>query len=488
MARTAKPEVRYAKSGDVHIAYTLVGSGSTNLVVTPGAVSHLDYLWSEPGFRGFFEKVGTFARTVLFDKRGTGLSDREGGIPTYEERMDDIRAVMDAVDFDSAVLFGLSEGAPMCLLFAAAYPSRTRGLIVSGGEAKGTWSPDYPWEATEEQWEASFERAPRVWGTKEWAERAVSFLAPSRLGDDEFVQWLGDMMRMGASPGASIALGKSEMNMDVRAILPAIHVPTLVLHAKGDKSCDVGEGRYIASRVDGARMVELPGADHFFFANPKLASLVFEETRKFVSGLRPLSASDRVLTTILFTDIVDSTAKAAQLGDERWSRVLAKYRGLVEKTVQQYGGKVVKSTGDGHLVTFDGPTRAIRCAWQVSRSAAESEVQIRAGLHTGECVVSPDDIGGIAVHLASRIMEEASPGRILVSSTVRDLVYGSGVTFGDEGYHELKGVDEKWRLFSVEESEVPGKTTAGDAGPAAPSAAGPSRRYPVGPSEKSGQH
>lgn len=448
--------MRYADSGNVHIAYTLHGEGPTNLVITPGTISHLDFLWEEAGFRKFVEEAGKFAKVVLFDKRGTGLSDREAGVPTYEERMDDIRAVMDAVAFDSAVLFGISEGAPMSLLFAASYPSRTNGLVICGGEAKGSWSPDYPWEATREQWEASFERVPRMWGTSEAAERAVSYLAPSRIGDAKFIDWLRNMFRMGASPGAQIALGRSEMNMDVRATLSAIHVPTLVLHAKGDKSCDVAEGRYIASRIQGARMVELPGADHLFFASPSLSEIVLEETRKFLGSLGPRGKVDRILTTVLFTDIIDSTKKSSEVGDARWREMLHHHNAVVEAEVGQFGGKVVKNTGDGYLATFDGPSRAIHCAWQISQSISKSGIQVRAGLHTGECMVGADEVGGIAIHLASRIMDEASPGEVLVSSTVKDLVYGSHTKFIDRGERTLKGIEGAWRLYSVEDPTTSG--------------------------------
>ncbi len=450
LADLAKPEVRYAKSGSVHVAYQVFGDGPVNLVVTPGSITHLDYYWDEPGMRRFLERLGKFARVATFDKRGTGLSDRLTGAPTFEERMDDIRAVMDAAHFDNSVLVGVSDGVPMSILFAASYPSRTRGLVLYGGEAKGSWSPDYPWENTREQWEEAIERIERTWGTRESDGRVVSFMAPSRIGDEKFTRWLGEMRRMGGSPGTSIALARSEMNMDVRSILPTIHVPTIVIHLTGDKACDIGEGRYLANHIPGARIVELPGVDHMFFVDTELTHRILEEIQKFALEVEPAAHQDRMLTTALFTDIVDSTKKAAELGDTRWQKVLEKHESMVRNEISRFSGRVVKNTGDGFLATFDGPTRAIRCAWTVTKSAGQIGIDVRAGVHTGECVVGPADMSGIAIHIASRVLDEASPGEVMVSGTVKDLVYGSGISFKDRGEHQLRGIEEKRRLFSVE--------------------------------------
>lgn len=410
----------------------------------------MDYWWQGPGVQEFFERLGRNARVAVFDKRGTGRSDRNVQVPTFEERMDDIRAVMDAAGFSDAVVVGMSEGVPMSILFAASHPSRTRGLVLYGGEAKGTWSPDYPWESTKEQWEAYFARAPEFWGTKEWEEKLVSNLAPSRIGDARFTEWLGTMGRMGSSPGTSIALAKSEMNMDVRAILPAIHVPTLVVHVIGDRACDIGEGRYIASRIPGARIVELPGVDHMFYASERLVEAVAAEVEAFVADLRQNASADRVLTTVLFTDIVGSTKKAVEMGDAKWQGLLSAHERAVREAVAAFSGRVVKSTGDGFLTTFDGPTRGIRCACEIVRSAREIGIDVRVGVHTGECAVSPTDLSGIAVHIASRIMDEAPGGGVMVPETVRDLVYGSGISFKDTGEHLLKGIDDARRLYLVE--------------------------------------
>ncbi len=439
------PEVKYAKSGSVHIAYQLYGRGGTNIVYTPGLISHLDYYWREPGAERFFVGLGEFAKVALFDKRGTGLSDRETGIPTFEERMDDIRAVMDAAGFEKAVLFGASEGVAMSLLFAATYPSRTLGLISYGGSAKGTWSSDYPWEYTKQQYEEQCEFQSRTWGTVEqlrWYE--------NRFKDKQFAKWFFEMGRAGASPGAYIALQRSYINMDIRSVLPAIHVPTLVLHRSGDQ---IGCGRYIASHIQGAKFVELPGTNHVFFMEPEIVDKILDEARRFslqVAGPAAPASQDRILATVLFTDIADSTRKAAELGDIRWHSLLDQHNSMVKGEVARFSGAVVKNTGDGFLATFDGPTRAIRCAWAITKSAKDLGIEIRAGIHTGECVVSSDDVSGIAVHIASRILNEGSPGEVVVSSTVKDLVYGAGITFKDRGEYELKGVEDRRRLYVVE--------------------------------------
>jgi class 3 adenylate cyclase len=445
----SKPPIRYAKSGDVHIAYQLFGKGSANIVLTPGSISHLDYMWEEPGYRRFLEGLAEFAKVALFDKRGTGLSDRQAGIPTYADRMDDIRAVMDAAQLDNAVLFGISEGVPMSILFAAAYPSRTRGLILYGGLAKGSWSPDYPWRERREEVEAKLDLVERYWGTIENAERAISIMAPSKIGDKKFTRWLWEMRRMGVTPGALIALEKSDLNMDVRHVLPTIRVPTLVIHLRGDRDENIEEGRYIAKHIPGAKMVELEGIDHMFFVEPKVTERILGEVREFVLNIGSPAPINRMLSTILFTDIVGSTRKAAELGDAGWKELLEKHNRVVREEVQRNGGIVIKSTGDGFLAAFDGPTRALKCACSIRKSLNSLGIQIRAGLHTGECIFSESDVSGIAVHIASRIMNLASPNEILLSSTVRDLVYGSNISFEDKGEHELEGIEGKRHLFSL---------------------------------------
>jgi class 3 adenylate cyclase len=444
------PEVRYAKSGEIHIAYQVYGSGPVNLVLTPGSISHLDYYWKEPGARRWLEALGKFSRVARFDKRGTGLSDRGAGIPTFEERMDDIRSVMDAVVFDDAVLLGFSDGVPMSVLFAASYPKRTRGLVLYGGEAKGSWAPDYPWAMSQEQWEGAFERTERTWGTGEWAERRVSTMVPSRAGDAAFIRWYGEAGRMGGSPGSAVAYARSEMNMDVRGVLPAIHVPTLVIHLIDDKVCNIEEGRYIAGQIPGARLLELPGRDHaFFYADTQLTDHIVGEIQKFATGVEPTTHIDRMLTTVLFTDMVASTKRATELGDLKWQSLLESHNSMVKDEVQAFSGVVVKNTGDGFLATFERPSQAINCAWNVTRLAKEMGIEVRAGVHTGECIIGPTDVSGIAIHMASRILNEAQPGEVLVSNTVRDLVYGSKISFIDREEHELKGIEEKRRLYAI---------------------------------------
>jgi class 3 adenylate cyclase len=441
LAIAIEPEVKYAKSGSVHIAYQVFGEGPVNLVATPGAVSHLDYYWKYPGQRRFLEGLGKFARVAIFDKRGTGLSDREGGAPTFEQRMDDIRAVMDAAKFETAVLMGISEGVAMSILFAASYPRRTRGLILYGGSARGLWAPDYPWAMTKEQWEEYFERTERTWGTKEWEERIA---LPGR--DESFIRWLIGMRRMGASPGATLALGRSEMNMDVRGILPTIHISTLVLHRVGDS---IEEGRYLATHIPGAQIVELPGSEHIFTVETQITDKILHEIQAFALEVRPMAEIDRMLTTALFVDIVNSTMKVADIGDAKWKSFLDRFYAMIRNEVQRYNGLVIKSTGDGFLATFDGPTRAIRCASAVTRASGDLGVGVRAGIHTGECIMSPTDVSGIAIHIASRVLDEASAGEVLVTGTVRDLVYGSGISFEDRGEHQFKGIEEKRHLYSV---------------------------------------
>ena len=449
MTYSEVPEVRYTKSGDVHIAYQSYGSGPVNLVLTPGTITHLEYYWKEPGMRRWLEGLGRFARVVIFDKRGTGMSDRDAGIPTYEERMDDIRAVMDAARFDNAILVGVSDGVPMSILFAASYPTRTRGLVLYGAEAKGSWAPDYPWEPTEDKWEENIRGIEQTWGTKEWEEANVSFLAPSRVGDPAFTHWLSEQFRMGGSPGAAIKLARSEMNMDIRSVLPAIRVPTLVVHLADDKVSNIQEVRYIVDRIPGARLLDLPGRDYMFWVDTQVTDRILGEIQRFATGMEPPTHTDRRLTTVLFTDIVDSTKKVAELGDNKWRTLLEQHNLMARNQIERFGGVVVKNTGDGFLATFEGPSGAIRCAWEITKSAKQLGVEVRAGVHTGECIIGPTDVGGIAVHMASRVLDEASAGEVMVSGTVRDLVYGSRISFADRGEHLLKGIEEKRRLYSV---------------------------------------
>lgn len=433
MAAGAKPEVKHATSGKVQVAYQVFGKGSVNLVLTPWLVSHLDYCWEEPGLRRFLEALGSFANVATFDKRGTGLSDRNAAPPILEERIDDLCAVMDAAMFKDAVIVGMSEGVPASILFAASNPSRVRGLVLIGGGAKGMRAPDYPWGGTKEQYEASFKWAERNWGNKEWEERAVSVLAPSRVGDAAFTRWLADVRRNGASLEASIALAKSEMMTDVRGVLSAVSVPSLVVNFVGDRARDRGEGGYLAANIPGAHLIELPGVDHMFFVDYDLADRVALEVERFATSTEPAAPSDRALTTVLSAEIFD-----------------LRHVSIVRDAIQKFNGREVKSTGGSFLATFDAPTWAVKCAWAITLSAKELAVEARAGVHTGVGVFGTPDIGGTAANLASLILDQARAGEVMTSEVVKDLVYGSPISFWDRGKRKLKGIGEKHRLFSVE--------------------------------------
>ncbi len=436
-----QPETRYAKSGEVNIAYQVVGDGPLDLVFVPGWISHLEVGWEEPSFARFLRRLASFSRLILFDKRGTGLSDRVSvmELPTLEQRMDDVRAVMDAAGSERAALFGVSEGGPMSVLFAATYPRRTSALILYGSMARRA-----EFVPTDEQLQQISEALERTWGQA----MDTGLWAPSRAHDQQFKEWLARLGRLGASPGAGAALIRMMMQMDVRHVLPAIRVPTLVIHRIGDRAVAIDLGRQLAQEIPGAKFVELPGDDHFPSAGD--ADAILDEIQEFLTGVRPAPEPDRVLATVLFTDIVGSTQRAAELGDRRWRDLLDSYYALSRRELDHFRGREVKTMGDGFLATFDGPARGIRCASAISETVGQLGIAIRAGLHTGECEVMGEDIGGIAVHIGARVATEAAANEVLVSSTVKDLVAGSGIGFEDRGPHRLKGVPEEWRLFAVE--------------------------------------
>lgn len=440
------PQTRYARSGNLNIAYQTIGNGPSDLVYVPGWVSHVEEVWEEPSSVRFLNRLASFSRLILFDKRGTGMSDRVpvDSLPTLEERMDDVRAVIDAANCERAALFGVSEGGNMSILFAAAYPDRTTALITFGVFAKRLWSADYPWAPTWEQRQREIEMVERQWG----GEMDLSVLTPSVANDEPFRRRLLTYLRRSASPGAAAALLRMNSFIDVRHVLPAIRVPTLVLHRAEDRDARVEEGRYIASRIPGAKFVELPGQDHIPWVGD--ADAVVDEIEEFLTGARPVSEPDRVLATVLFTDIVGSTEQAATLGDRRWRDLLERYYALVRRELPRFRGKEVDTSGDGFLATFDGPARAIRCAAAIRQGVSGLGCQIRAGLHTGEVELMGDHVGGIAVHIGARVAAVAGPGEVLVSNTVRDLVAGSGISFRDRGTHTLKGVPGSWQLFAVE--------------------------------------
>ncbi|MCI0635726.1 MAG: adenylate/guanylate cyclase domain-containing protein [Actinobacteria bacterium] len=439
------PQTRYARSGDVNIAYQVVGHGPFDLVYVPGFVSNIDLMWEEPSLAGFLERLGSFSRLILFDKRGTGLSDAVPmeELPTLEQRMDDVRAVMDAVGSERAALIGHSEGGNMSVLFAATYPERTRALVLAGCYAKRIHSPDYPWAPTPQQREEQIAEAERTWGSPD----PVHDLAPSRVGDEAFERWWSRYSRQSASPKAAVALLRMNTKIDVRPVLPSVSAPTLLLYRVDDRDVRVEEGRYIASRIPGSRLVELPGADHLLWASDNDRFL--DEIEEFLTGVRRGPDPDRVLATVMITDIVGSTEAAARLGDREWRRVLERHHALIRRELERWRGREVDTAGDGFLATFDGPARAIRCAVGVTGSVRELGLEIRAGVHTGEVELVGDDVRGIAVHIGARVSALAGAGEVLVSRTVADLVAGSGIELVERGEHELKGVPGPWSLYSV---------------------------------------
>ena len=440
-----QPETKYARSGGVNIAYQVVGSGALDLVYVMGWVTNLDYFWVEPSYARFLNRLASFSRLILFDKRGTGLSDRvhESELPTLEQRMDDVRAVLDAVGSPRAALFGVSEGGPMSALFAATFPERTSALVMYGGYAKRVWAPDYPWAPTSEQRQKWFDLLAQEWG----GVVDLATLAPSAANDPRFREWWAAYLRRGASPGAALALGRMNTQIDMRHVLPTIRVPTLIMHRTGDLDIDVGGSRYMAERIPGAKYVELPGADHIVWVGDQDA--VLDEAEEFLTGVRRGPEPDRVLATILFTDIVGFTERIAGAGDRQWRNLLGSYHALVRQELSRFRGREIDTAGDGVLASFDGPARAVRCACSVSDAVRRLGIEIRAGLHTGEIEVMGDKVAGIAVHIGARVAAHAEPGEVLVSSTVRDLVAGSGLRFEDRGLHSLKGVPGEWHLFAV---------------------------------------
>jgi len=437
------PETKYAKSDDINIAYQVIGDGPIDLVYVPGWVSNIEYAWEEPTLYRFLMKFASFSRLILFDKRGTGLSDKVSGLPTLEQRMDDVRAVMDAVGSRKAALFGVSEGGPLCTLFAATYPERTTALIIYGSYAKRLWDPEYPWAPTEEQRQTFFDEIKKNWGGAVGLEAR----APSLKYDERFKQWWAAYLRRSASPGDALALTSMNAEIDVRHILPAIHVPSLILHRKGDLVTKIEEGRYIASKIPNAKLVEFEGIDHLPWVGD--FDELIDEMEVFLTGKHTEIEHDRILATVLFTDIVGSTERALELGDKRWKDLISAHHSIVRKEIGLFRGREIDTAGDGFFAVFDGPARAVRCACAIRDSIRQIGMEIRSGVHTGECEIMGSNIGGIAVHIGARVISKAQEGEVLVSSTVKDLVAGSGLVFESRGKHSLKGIPGEWELFSV---------------------------------------
>jgi pimeloyl-ACP methyl ester carboxylesterase len=437
------PETRYARSGDVNIAYQVTGEGPIDLVYVMGWVSNLEAFWQEPTVASFFNRLASFSRLILFDKRGTGLSDRVpiDRLPTLEQRMDDVRAVMDAAGSERAALFGVSEGGPMCAVFAASFPQRTSALVMYGSYAKRVWDPEYPWAPTPEERERWYAVLEQEWGSG----ADVDILAPN--ADARFREWWSRYLRMSASPGAAVALGRMNTAIDIRPLLSAIRVPTLILHRTGDRDIDVRGSRWMAAQIAGAKYVELSGDDHLPWVGGQDALL--DEVEEFLTGVRRGPEPDRVLATILFTDIVDSTQRASELGDHAWRDLLEQHHRVVRAELERYRGREIDNAGDGFCASFDGPARAIRCALAIREDLHRIGLDMRAGIHTGECEVLHDKLAGVAIHAAARIAASSDRGEIRVSGTVRDLVAGSGIAFQDFGPAALKGLPGVWQLLKV---------------------------------------
>lgn len=436
-------EVRFARSGDVHVAYRVVGDGPVDLVYAQGAMTHLDVYWELPAFRRYCERLAEFSRLVLFDKRGMGMSDRVPGTTTLEERMDDVRAVMDAVGSERAAVMGESEGGPLAMLFAAAHPERTVGVILQGAEVRERRDADWPWgEATDEEFEASMATAPERWGKG----LGIDWITPSVAGEEWARSWWARMQTHAATPGSAEAFMRMAFDIDVRHVAPAINVPTLIVHTTGDKVCHVENARFLARTILGARYVELPGEEHVPWFAP---DEILAEIREFLTGRREVSTPDRVLATVLFTDLVGSTAQANELGDRRWRDLLEQHHAAVRGELTRFDGRELDTAGDGFFATFDGPARAIRCARAIVDAVRRLGLEVRAGLHTGEVEVLDGKVAGIAVNIGARVAGKAGPSELLVSGTVKDLVAGSGIQFDDRGSTALKGIPGEWRLFAV---------------------------------------
>ena len=440
------PTTRYAKSGDVSIAYQLVGDGPIDVVLVQGFATHLDLQWEAPPMARFFERLASFSRLVLFDKRGTGLSDPVSEVPTLEQRVDDVRAVLNACGSERAALFGVSEGGPMSVMFATADPARVSALILHGAMGRTTEAPDYPWASPAEALrESAAEFIAPYWGRE--ARGTVELFAPSMADDPRAVELAERLERSAASPAMVWKIFEMFLDIDVRAILPTISVPTLVLHRRGDRVVNWRAGRELASQIRGAKYVELPGIDHLPWAGDPDA--VLGEVEEFLTGTRSLPEPDRVLATVMFTDLIGSTERAATAGDARWRELLAEHQARVRRELAHFRGHEVKTLGDGFLATFDGPARAIRCAHAIATDARSVALDVRIGLHTGEVDLTGQDVGGIAVHIAARVADLAAPGEVLVSSTTKELVAGSGLRFAERGTRRLKGVSDEWRLFAA---------------------------------------
>lgn len=442
------PEVRYARSGDVNIAYSVAGDGPFDLVYIQGFVSHAELAWQVPAYADFLSRLASFSRFIFIDKRGTGMSDRVEGAPSLEIRMDDVRAVMDAVGSARAAIMGVSEGTPMSILFAATYPDRVSALVLQAGAPRFIWAPDYPSGETVEEHDREVRRMVDEWGSPAYLEEAVAFMAPGY--DEENRRAFAQYIRLSATPAAAAALERMNRDIDVRHVLPAVRAPTLVLNLTGDSEQIVEGCRYMAERIPRARLVQVEGQGHI--PGPGNAERLVAEIERFLEAVvfdEDSEPPDRQLATLLFTDIVDSTAQMAKLGDAGWRELLERHHALIRAELARGRGTEVDTAGDGFFAAFDGPARAVRCAKSIVDAVHAIGLDVRSGLHTGECEVVDGKMSGIAVHTGARVAAHAGPGEVLVSSTVKDLVAGSGLEFEDRGVHELKGIPGEWRLYAA---------------------------------------
>jgi class 3 adenylate cyclase len=448
--RTSVPKTRYARSRDARIAYQVIGDGPLDLVLVPGFVSNVEYVWEVPAIPGIVERLTSYARLILWDKRGTGLSDPVVGVPPLDEHMDDLLAVLDAAGSERAALFGVSEGGPLSILSAATHPRRVSALAMYGAAARIAWAPDYPQGLPRELFsDAAAEAILERWGD----DALLDVFAPSYVDDEAVRELWGTMQRVGASPSMGVAALRALLHIDVRDVLPSVQVPTLLLHRAGDRAIPAAGSRYMAEQIPDSRYVELAGTDHLWFVGD--VDSIFDELEEFLTGARRNAHfKHRMLATVVFTDIVDSTRKVTELGDGRWRGLLAEHDALVRRELERYRGREVKTIGDGFLATFDGPARAVACASAIREHAHELGIAVRAGVHTGECEVIGEDIAGVAVNIAARISAMADADEVLVSRTVTDLVYGSGLEFEDRGLVELKGLPDAWHLFATRRAQA----------------------------------
>ena len=445
--RVRSPEVRYVRREGISVAYQMFGTGNLDLLCIPGWVSHLESQWRYPPTAHFYSRLGEFARVIEVDRRGTGLSDRlpPEDLPPLEVVIEDLVAVLDDAGCERPAVFGFKDGCLSAILFAAMHPDRTSALGLFGPSACGTRTPDYPWQFTTEEWIAWLQHVENGWGTDGFFRELLAEYSPSLLLDEELAQETMSFYRAAANPGAAVALERLCSETDVRRVLPSIHVPTLVVHRSGDQNDAIEGGRFVADRIDGARFVELPGSDAVPFAGDVEA--VLGEIEEFLTGVRHVPDLDRVLATVMFTDIVGSTAKAAELGDRGWGDLVERHHDAVRVLLGRFRGTEVDTAGDGFFATFDGPARGVRCAQAIGDVVRGFGLEVRAGVHTGEVETIAGKVGGIAVNVGARIASLAAPSEVLVSQTVKDLVSGSGLSFEDFGEHELKGVPDRWHLY-----------------------------------------